>query len=190
MGPKHDEGLRFLERAREVDPLASFPYMLTGYAMLCARRSEEAHRFAEQALSFEKEDASARLLLGVVQVILGRFDEGIATAEHLVAVTHRAPFFVGLLGWVLATAGRTEAARPLLEELHTRPATAPTIVSEAWLHGALGDLDDAFTVLVRAEEEGQLFLYFHGWPTFDPMRKDPRFAALVDRLGLSGVVGP
>jgi len=186
MGPKHAEGLRFLERAREVDPLASFPYMLTGYAMLCARRVEEAHRYAEEALSFEKEDASARLLLSLTQVILGHFDDGIATAEHLVAVTHRAPIFVGLLGWGLATAGRTEEARPLLEELQARPATAPTIVSEAWLLGALGELDPAFEVLVKAEEEGQLFLYFHGWPTFDSLRADPRFPALVDRLGLSG----
>jgi len=160
--------------------------MLTGYAMLCGGRVEEACRYAEQALSFEKEDGSARLLLGVVQVILGRFDEGIATAEHLVAATHRAPFFVGQLGWALAAAGRPDSARPLLDELRARPATAPTIVSEAWLLGALGDLDAAFTVLVRAEEEGQLFLYFHGWPTFDPLRADPRFRALVDRLGLSG----
>ncbi len=101
-------------------------------------------------------------------------------------MTHRAPIFVGLLGWALATGGRKDEARPLLEELRARPANAPTIVSEAWLLGALGDLDTAFTVLVRAEEEGQLFLYFHGWPTFDPMRQDPRFPALVDRLGLSG----
>ena len=186
MGPKFDEGLRFLERAREVDPLASFPYMLTGYAVLCGGRIEEAHRYAEQALSFEKEDASARLLLGVVQVALGRFDEGIATAEHLVLVTHRAPIFVGLLGWALATAGRKDEARPLLVELRARPATAPTIVTEGQLLGALGDLDAAFEVLAKAEEEGQLFLYFHGWPTFDPLRGDPRFPALVARLGLSG----
>lgn len=117
---------------------------------------------------------------------MGRFEEGIATAEHLVAVSQRAALFVGLLGWALATAGRKEEAKPLLEELRARPATAPTIVTEAQLLGALGDLDDAFEVLVRAEEECQLFLYFHGWPTFDPLRADPRFAALVDRLGLSG----
>ncbi len=186
MGPKFDEGLRFLERAREVDPLASFPYMLTGYAVLCGGRIEEAHRYAEQALSFEKEDASARLLLCVAQVALGRFDEGIATAEHLVAVTHRAPIFVGLLGWALATAGRKDEARPLLVELRVRPVTEPTIVTEGQLLGALGDLDAAFEVLVKAEAEGQLFLYFHGWPTFDPLRGDPRFPALVNRLGLSG----
>ena len=45
--------------------------------MLCGGRLEEAYQYAEQALSFEKEDASARLLLSVAQVALRRFEEGI-----------------------------------------------------------------------------------------------------------------
>jgi serine/threonine-protein kinase len=182
---KQDEGFRLLERAREADPLASFPYMLTGFALLCSGRPEEAHRYAEDALSFEKEDASALLLSSMAKVALGKFEEGIATAEHLVAVSQRAASFVGLLGWALATAGRKGEARTLLEELRARPATAPTTVSEAWLLGALGEKDAAFEVLSRAEEECQVFLYYTGLPGFDPLRADPRFGALLERLGLS-----
>jgi Flp pilus assembly protein TadD len=159
--------------------------MLTGFALLCSGRPEEAHRYAEDALSFEKEDASALLLSSMAKVALGKFEEGIATAEHLVAVSQRAASFVGLLGWALATAGRKGEARTLLEELRARPATAPTTVSEAWLLGALGEKDAAFEVLSRAEEECQVFLYYTGLPGFDPLRADPRFGALLERLGLS-----
>jgi TolB-like protein/Tfp pilus assembly protein PilF len=182
---KLDEGFRLLERAREADPLASFPYMLTGFALLCSGRPQEAHRYAEDALSFEKEDASALMLASMAKVALGRVDEGIATAEYLVAVSQRAASFVGLLGWALATAGRKGEARTLLEELRARPATAPTTVSEAWLLGALGELDAAFEVLSRAEEECQVFMYYTGLPGFDPLRTDPRFEALLVRLELS-----
>jgi serine/threonine-protein kinase len=181
---KLDEGFRLLERAREADPLASFPYMLTGFAFLCSGKPHEAHRYAEDALSFEKEDASALLCSSMAKVALGQFEEGIATAEHGVAVTQRGAFFLGLQGWALATAGRKDEARTLLAELRSRPAPAPTIVSEGWLLGALGELDPAFEVLARAEDEYQAFLYYTGLPGFDPLRADPRFAALLSRLEL------
>jgi hypothetical protein len=104
----------------------------------------------------------------------------------VVAVSHRAPHFLGTLGWAFATAGRTGEARTLLEEIRARPPAAPTVVSEAWLLGALGEVEAAFDVIVRAEEECQAYLYFTGLPGFDPLRTDPRFAALEKRLGLTG----
>ena len=105
--------------------------------------------------------------------------------EHGVAVARRAPFFFGVLGWGLASAGRTAEARTVLEELRARPASSPTAVSEAWLLGALGEIDDAFDVLARAEEEHQGLLFYTGLPGFDSLRSDPRFAALMRRLELS-----
>ena len=62
-------------------------------------------------------------------------------------------------GWALARSGRVDAARTVLDEMRGRPAAAPTAVSEAWLLGALGEIDAAFVVLARAEAECQPFLY-------------------------------
>jgi TolB-like protein/Tfp pilus assembly protein PilF len=185
---KPDEAEPFFERARQADPLASFPYMLTALGLLTVRRPQEAHRYAEQALIFEKEDASALFCSSLANVALGQFEEGIAAAEHGVSVSHRGANFLGLLGWALATAGRENEARTLLEELRTRPATAPPIVSEGWLLGALGETDAAFEVLARAEDEHQLWLYYTGLPGFDPLRTDPRFEELLRRMGLPAEV--
>jgi TolB-like protein/Tfp pilus assembly protein PilF len=180
---KADEGFRLLERAREADPLASFPLMLTGWALLCSGKPQEAERYAQDALSFEKEDASALLCSSMAKIALGQFDEGIATAEHLVAVSQRAASFLGVLGWALAAAGRKGEARALLQELRSLPA-APHFVSEGWLLGALGEIDAAFEALARAEEEYQALLYYTGLPGFDSLRADPRFGALLERLGI------
>jgi len=146
-------------------------------------KPQEGLRQIEDALSFGKEDASAISASCMANVALGRFEEAITAGEHGVAVAHRAPFFLGVLGWALATARRGEA-RTILDELRARPADSPTAVSEAWLLGALGEIDDAFDVLVRAEEEHQGLLCYTGLPGFDSLRADPRFGALLGRLGL------
>ncbi len=182
---RFDEGLALLARAREADPLASFPCMLTGFGLLERGRVEEGQRYLADALSFEKEDAAALYIWAAALVALGRFEEGIATLRHAVEMTGRAAHFVGVLGWALATAGKTAEARALLDELRARPKDAPALTAEAWLLGALGETDAAFEVMARAENENQANLYYTGFPGFDALRADPRFAAFRERLGLS-----
>lgn len=182
-----DEALPLFERARAADPLASFPYMLTGWGLVASGRPEEALRYIEDALTFEKDDASAIAAWCMANVALGRHEEAVAAGERGVTVAYRAPFFLGVHGWALAIAGRDGEARAILAELRARPAGSPTAVSEAWLLGALGEIDVAFDVLARAEDEHQGLVCYTGAPGFDPLRSDPRFTALVKRLGLSPV---
>jgi len=179
-----EEAKALFERAREGDPLAAWPYAMTGVGLLAAGRAEESLRHFEDALAFEKENTLAAWGSGMAHVALGHLDEGLAMLETAVALMRRAAFVVGTLGWGLAVAGRTEEARALLEELRSRPQPAPTAVSEAWLLGVLGERDDAFDVLARAEEERQAFLIYTGLPGFDSLRDDPRFDALLGRMGL------
>ena len=179
-----DEARVFFERLRESDPLEVLPYAFAGAGLVAAGRSEEALSTFEDAFAIEPNHTLALWGAGMANVALGQIDEGIARLERSVEVTRRAPHFVGVLGWALAVAGRVDDATAVLRELRARPPAAPTVVAEGWLLGALGDMDAAFDVLARAEDEQQALLYYTGLPAFDALRADPRFDALLVKLDL------
>jgi TolB-like protein/Tfp pilus assembly protein PilF len=180
----HDEAQAVLARARAADPLAALPYAATGVGLLLNGRRDEGQGFFDQALAFEPENALALWGSCMALVGLGRFDEGVAVATRAAALTRRTPFFLGLLGWALGSAGRSGEARSALQELRAQAAASRSFVPEAWVLATLGETDAAFARLEQAEDEYQAFLYFTGLPAFDPLRADPRFTALLARLDL------
>ena len=85
--------------------------------------------------------------------------------------------------------GNEEAARRIVQELIE--ARSHRVVS-AWgiaaLHASLGDVDEAFRWLDVAIEEratGLIFLRVH--PRLYPIRHDPRYQALLRKVGLDAV---
>ncbi len=178
------EAMDSFARAREADPLAPFPYAFTGFGLLARGESQEALRFFEDALSFEKDHSLALWGAGMAHVALRNYDNGIAMLEHAVAATRRGAFMLGALGWAFAVAGRVEQARAILDELRSGPAPSPTVVSEAWLLAALGDKEGALDVLARAHQESQTFALYYQLPAFDTLRNDPRLDAMLRRAGL------
>ena len=163
---------------------------MTGAALLLAGRAAEADSYFNQALTFEKENTLALWGSGLALVAEGRDADGVAMLERAATPSHRAGFIGGALGWALAKAGRIDEARGVLDKLRARPEPAPAVVSEAWLLAVLGERDAAFRVLERAETECQAFLGLIGLPGFDSLRADPRFAPLVERLGLMPAAPP
>ena len=179
-----DEGMVLFERARETDPLAAYPYAMTGAGLVTTRRLEEALPFFEQAFAFEKDQTLGLWTHCIANIALGKFEEGVAAAEASVAVSRRTGFFLGLLGWALAVAGRTEEAKDILEEIRLRPAGSPSLVFEACILAELNDIEAAFAMLSRAAEEFAPMAYYLGLPCFDGFRDDPRFAGLLKRMNL------
>jgi hypothetical protein len=52
-------------------------------------------------------------------------------------------------------------------------------------YAALGELDRAFALLERAyQARSSGLIYLHLDPGYEPLRKDPRYAELVGRIGL------
>jgi adenylate cyclase len=89
----------------------------------------------------------------------------------------------------LAALGRMDEAKAkaqrLADEGSDRYVRAEE-VAQAWI--AVNEVEHAFDWLQRAERERSAGLMFlNAWPAYDPLRNDPRFTALVERVGLPAV---
>jgi Tfp pilus assembly protein PilF len=157
---------------------------MTACGQLTLGRPRQAIEPADQAKAFEPENTLALYCSGMAKVATGAIDEGVEELEAAVRLSRRGGFILGIYGWGLAVAGRRDEAEAILEELRSRPKPAPTAVSEAWILAAFGDVVGAWEVLGRSEEELQPILSFAGMAPFDPLRSDPRFGGLLERLGL------
>ena len=96
------------------------------------------------------------------------------------------------LGHVYGRAGNHDRARALLGELMAR--TSELYVAPMWIalvHLGLGDLEGLFQWMNRAYEErdGSLVL-ISAAVEFDPVREDPRFKAILERMGLGHLAAP
>jgi len=180
-----DEGRTVLQQARELDPLAPYPYNMTALCLLHSGMIEEANRMLEQALAFDDNNSLSLWASGVAGVALGEFDAAVSRLERAHSPAQRTGFISGVLGWALASAGRAGDARRILADLRACPPAAPTLVSEAWLLAALGDLDAAFGALDRVAGDRNLVLLFPGLPGFDAMRSDARFSSFLAGLELA-----
>ena len=92
----------------------------------------------------------------------------------------------GLVGHAYAVSGLTAEARKALaelKELSKRRYVAP--VEIAFLHAGLGENTQALDWLEKAWEDRSFRLtWIKVWPQFDHLRGEPRFQALIRRMGL------
>jgi tetratricopeptide (TPR) repeat protein len=180
-----DEGIRILKSARDADPLAAYTYAMSATGLVAANRLEESMSFFEQAFAFEPDHPLALWAYSVACGGLKKFEESIQAAQRAVEVTNRVGFYVGLLGWSLATAGKTEEAKSALEEIRRGPLAM--LPWEACILGVLGEPDAACDAFSRAVDDLAPFACYVSLPCFDGIRNDPRFPGLVDRLQFPAV---
>jgi Tetratricopeptide repeat len=90
------------------------------------------------------------------------------------------------LGEVLARAGRVEEAGTVLRELTELSQTRWVPAScFAVLHLGLGDNPTALTFLENATDRREFSVTaLKTHPLYDPLRSEPRFQRLLERIGL------
>jgi serine/threonine protein kinase/Flp pilus assembly protein TadD len=179
-------------RARELDPLSLVVNLHVGRIYLLAGRWDSALRQAQRLTEIEPNFAGAYLHIGAVHLARGMYEEALevlqksqAAGGNQIALANLGATY-GLLG------KRDEALDVLNQLLGMRERQYVTALNIARVYGGLGDKDKAFEWLERAFEERDGALVAlnaeakagTGGVWVESIRTDPRFQALVRRIGL------
>ncbi|MGH6729320.1 MAG: tetratricopeptide repeat protein, partial [Sphingomicrobium sp.] len=172
---KSEEALRYVDEALALDPLNAGSHRAHASVLFKARRYEEVIRYALKLKRESPELFNFAELLGHALLLLGRTKEA-ALAFNEAQVT-------GSEALLAARTGNRDLALAKLAELRQRDGDFSNFVY-ALIYAQVGDKDAAFAALDRAWEvrdTGLLDVKVNAY--LDPLRSDPRYAALVKKIG-------
>ncbi|HEY7409452.1 MAG TPA: tetratricopeptide repeat protein [Vicinamibacteria bacterium] len=142
---------------------------------------------AERAVAEASPDQpNAWISIARVHLVTGRPDDALAAVARARELTSDHASVMGLHAYALARAGRREEARDVLERLVA--ATGPRKARAfdlALAATGLGERERALAWLEQMVEERHVGVRsLAGYPEFDSLRTEPRFQAVLARVGI------
>jgi DNA-binding winged helix-turn-helix (wHTH) protein/TolB-like protein len=179
-----DRGLEELNQAQQLEPLLTMAKTRAASLLYFARRYDQAIAQITESLALDDRPGIAHALLGRVYLHTGRYDLALAEFAKIRGPT---PGSFGDVGQALALSGRrAEALAELDRVLKLSTQRYVSALDIASIYASLGDTDNALAWLDRALQQRASSLGFLAQnPAFDGLHDDPRFVAIVDRVGLS-----
>jgi TolB-like protein len=169
-------------RACELDPLSPPAVSSLGASWLMLRQPDPALVACKGALEIDPAYPIGLRWLGEAYLLKDMVDEAAEAFSRI----EEPVIAAGFLGYCHARRGRKDEARRILQQLEGATARSPALQIAAVSLG-LGNCDAAFEWLHRACVERSMGVH---WlkvePFWDPLRPDPRFAALLREMNLSG----
>jgi Tfp pilus assembly protein PilF len=181
---RFDASIASFQRAVELDPLSGIKNAALGWGYYFARRYPEAIAQQRRALEIEPDLAVAHLWCGLSLEQTGAEPVAVERFTEALRLLGRDPVGLAFLAHGLARAGRKAEATTRLEELLA-------MAQERYVSGydiavacaGLGRYDEALNWLERGYAERTHWMaLLKVDPRLDPLRSDPRFAALLARM--------
>jgi adenylate cyclase len=180
-----DDALAESRLAIELDPLS--PQIPTDMAVPLTWQTKYAAAKAQcrNALDLDPNYYFPQFGLGWIDIEAGKFNEAAAELQQA-RVMDSPPFVASWLGYAYAKSGDRTKAQAIITELNqmsSRRFVSPFCIAVIYL--GLGDKERALDGLERAYEA-------RSWPLlslkmdkiFEPLRSEPRFIALLKKVGL------
>jgi serine/threonine-protein kinase len=178
-------------RASNLDPLSLRISSDVLYTLVLSRRYDEAIEECRKALAREPNFAFAHAWMGVAYTQQRRFPEAVAALQKAQQLDPNYTIAL-LLAHVEAAAGNRAAAGKLVREIEEAAKHRYVCDYEiATVYTTLGEKDQAFRWLKRGEEQQcNCLMWLRSEPWMDPLRADPRYVALIKRVGFDRASTP
>jgi adenylate cyclase len=181
------EGYQSVRRALELDPLRVEYFGWATRLLLYGRDYEAALKQGEETFEIDEKYGRGFIFVGSTYLAMGDAETALDWFQRGQSLDTAVRSYDAMIVRALAALGRREEAEEILMRLESE--SRQQYVRAEYLamgHAAVGQLDQAFEALERAYQARSAGLvYLHLDPGYEPLRNDPRYASLVQRIGLS-----
>jgi eukaryotic-like serine/threonine-protein kinase len=181
-----EEGIDAIRRALVLDPLDVHYSGWISRFMLYARNTTEAITQGHSTLELDEEYVRAFLWIGSAYLAQGNAEDALEWFRRGQAIDSAVRTYDTMIVRALAALGRDDEAEEILTRLEEQ-SRQQYIRAEylAMAHAATGNLDRAFDSLDKAiQARSGGVIYLHLDPGYDALRSDPRYDALIQRIGV------
>ena len=188
-GGDFESGLASLAQAKALDPRSRPVAFNITWDLISLGRYEEARASCERLLEIYPDNAKCSHMIGLIELLIGDLDAARTALEHSVAVVGRGQSQVEELLSALGGQADREAFARRLAAFPYRSWLDPesgNIFESAYIPPLLMMLDEPELALEYMERAAGEPASYMEWTTslavMDPIRCDPRFVALTERL--------
>jgi TolB-like protein/tetratricopeptide (TPR) repeat protein len=181
---RNNEAIDEMRKAQNLDPLSLIINSDLAELLLIAHFPDGSIEQSRKTIEMDPGFALAHNQLAQAYLEKRMVGDAISELQQAMQLSGNNATCVANMARAYAASGRTAEATKLLNDLKSRLAGGSPVASElAVVYTALGDKTQAMAWLEKGYEDrfnpGVLLR-----PAFDPLRSDPRFKALVQRIGL------
>jgi len=183
---RFEESIQEMKRALELDPVSLIINTGLGFIYYRARQPDQAIAQFYKTLEMDPNFALAHLELGITYIPKNKYSEAIGEITKARELSGNVAWMSATLGKAYAAAGKLEEVKRIFEELKARSQVQyVSPYSMARLFEAMGDTDKFFEFMNKAyEERSDWMIKLKGDPFNDPYLSDPRYQALLKKMGL------
>jgi TolB-like protein/Tfp pilus assembly protein PilF/predicted Ser/Thr protein kinase len=184
---RSQEAIDVANSALEVDPASPANSHSLAVQLYLARQFDQAIEQCHKTLEMDPNFAVAYSVTGQSYAAKEMYRQALPEFEKYSALSHGSAMSVALLGYIHGRLGERDPALRLLDQLQAASKQGYTpAFAFALIYTGLGEKDQAFLWLEKAYEERFTRLaYLKQEALWDSLHADPRFGALVHRIGFA-----